>query len=63
MKRVGQALETRMVIDGLFDEDEDAMIAVGGDFNADLDDVPVEAIRGCGEYRQRQDGQACVGAL
>ena len=46
LKRVGQALETRIVIDGLFDADEDAMIAVCGDFNADLDDVPVEAIRG-----------------
>ena len=46
MKRVGQALETRMLIDTLFDADEDALIAVCGDFNADLDDVPVEAIRG-----------------
>jgi endonuclease/exonuclease/phosphatase family metal-dependent hydrolase len=46
LKRVGQALETRIVIDHLFDTDEGAMIAVCGDFNADLDDVPVEAIRG-----------------
>ena len=46
LKRVGQALETRILIDGLFDTDEDAMIVVCGDFNADLDDVPVEAIRG-----------------
>ncbi len=46
MKRVGQALETRMLIDKLFDADEDALIVVCGDFNADLDDVPVEAIRG-----------------
>lgn len=46
MKRVGQALETRMLIDRLFDEDEEALIIVCGDFNADLDDVPVEAIRG-----------------
>lgn len=28
MKRVGQALETRMLIDRLFDEDEDALIVV-----------------------------------
>jgi predicted extracellular nuclease len=46
MKRVGQALETRMLIDKLFDVDEDALIVVCGDFNADLDEVPVEAIRG-----------------
>jgi predicted extracellular nuclease len=46
MKRVGQALETRILIDTLFDADEDALIVVCGDFNADLDDVPVEAIRG-----------------
>jgi len=46
MKRVGQALETRMFIDTLFDSDEDAMVVVCGDFNADLDDVPVQAIRG-----------------
>lgn len=42
MKRVGQALETRMLIDGLFDAHEDALIVVCGDFNANLDEVPVE---------------------
>jgi predicted extracellular nuclease len=46
MRRVGQALEIRMLIDQLFNEDEDAMIVVCGDLNADLDEVPVEAIRG-----------------
>lgn len=46
MKRVGQALEVRILIDKLFDADEDALIVVCGDFNADLDEVPVEAIRG-----------------
>ena len=46
MKRVGQALEVRMLIDKLFDADEAALIVVCGDFNADLDEVPVEAIRG-----------------
>ncbi|MCM1565351.1 MAG: endonuclease/exonuclease/phosphatase family protein [Dehalobacter sp.] len=46
MKRVGQALETRMLIDEIFGEDENAWIVACGDFNADLDDVPVEAIRG-----------------
>jgi predicted extracellular nuclease len=46
MKRVGQALETRILLDSLFDADEEALIVVCGNFNADLDDVPVEAIRG-----------------
>lgn len=46
MKRVGQALETRMLTDSIFDEDEKALIACCGDFNADLEEVPVQAIRG-----------------
>lgn len=46
MKRVGQALETRIVVDNLFNEDEDALVVVCGDFNADSDDVPMQAIRG-----------------
>ncbi|NJK36963.1 MAG: endonuclease [Oscillatoriales cyanobacterium RM2_1_1] len=46
MKRVGQALETRLLIDQLFDQNEGAFIVVCGDFNADFDEVPVEAIRG-----------------
>ena len=35
-----------MLIDKLFDEDADALIVVCGDFNAESDEVPVEAIRG-----------------
>lgn len=50
MKRVGQALETRQLVDRIFDEAEVAgttpYIAVVGDFNADFDEVPVRAIRG-----------------
>lgn len=49
MRRVGQALETRFLIDQLFDEDENALIAVTGDFNAESDEVPVEAICGAVE--------------
>ena len=44
--RVGQALETRLLIDEIFDADDDALIVACGDFNADLNDVPVQAIRG-----------------
>jgi endonuclease/exonuclease/phosphatase family metal-dependent hydrolase len=50
MKRVGQALETRILIDGIFDSaqatGQEAWIAVCGDFNADSDEVPLSAIRG-----------------
>jgi endonuclease/exonuclease/phosphatase family metal-dependent hydrolase len=46
MKRVGQALEMRMLIDGILDQDLGARIVACGDFNADIDEVPLEAIRG-----------------
>jgi endonuclease/exonuclease/phosphatase family metal-dependent hydrolase len=46
MKRVGQAFETRMIIDQLFDADPAANIVACGDFNADIDEVAMEAIRG-----------------
>jgi endonuclease/exonuclease/phosphatase family metal-dependent hydrolase len=46
MKRVGQALETRILIDRLFDEKEEALIVVCGDFNAEANEVSVEAICG-----------------
>ena len=46
MKRVGQALETRLLVERLFDADPHALIAVCGDFNSDITDVPVTAIRG-----------------
>jgi endonuclease/exonuclease/phosphatase family metal-dependent hydrolase len=50
MKRVGQAVETRMVIDRIFDAaaaaGEEALMAVAGDFNAGLEEVPIHAIRG-----------------
>jgi endonuclease/exonuclease/phosphatase family metal-dependent hydrolase len=46
MKRVGQALEIRMLVDTIFDAEPEAWIAVCGDFNADCEDVPLSAIRG-----------------
>lgn len=46
MKRVGQALEVRMLIDDLFDKTENPWIVVCGDFNAELDEVPLDAIQG-----------------
>ena len=47
MKRMGQAVQARLLIDALFDAHGlDAMIAVCGDFNAEAREVPVKAICG-----------------
>jgi len=47
VKRVGQALETRKLIQQIFKEDtEQALIAVGGDFNAEIESVPFKVIIG-----------------
>ncbi len=46
IKRVGQALETRMLIDKIFEQEPQANIVVCGDFNAAPGEVPVEAITG-----------------
>jgi endonuclease/exonuclease/phosphatase family metal-dependent hydrolase len=61
MKRVGQALETRMLVDSIFDTSpagEAPWIAVCGDFNATPEEVPVVAIRGTVE----DTGNAALGA-
>jgi endonuclease/exonuclease/phosphatase family metal-dependent hydrolase len=46
IKRVGQALETRTLIDEIFDANDQANVIVCGDFNAEPGEVPVEAISG-----------------
>jgi endonuclease/exonuclease/phosphatase family metal-dependent hydrolase len=47
MKRLGQALQTRLIVDGIFDSSgHDALIALCGDFNADHDEVAMHAIFG-----------------
>lgn len=45
MKRTGQALETRMAVERVFDADPGALIAVAGDCNADTEQTPVRIIR------------------
>ena len=55
MKRVGQALETRIFIDHIFDQDETAKIVVCGDFNAHPEEVPVETIAGRVENTGNKD--------
>ena len=49
IKRAGQALECRMVVDHIFDGDPSALIAVAGDFNADTREVPLRIISGSTE--------------
>jgi endonuclease/exonuclease/phosphatase family metal-dependent hydrolase len=47
MKRLGQALQVRLIIDQLFDTAGlDSLIAVAGDYNGKSDEVSVMAIRG-----------------
>lgn len=46
LKRAGQALEARLLVETLFDADPDALVAVCGDFNADDREAPVRIIRG-----------------
>ncbi len=55
MKRVGQALEVRILIDKIFDQNENALIVACGDLNADLAEVPIEAIRGEVENTRNPD--------
>ena len=46
MKRAGQALEARLVVERLFDADPSALIAVCGDFNAEARETPVHVLIG-----------------
>lgn len=46
IKRAGQALETRLLTDRLFDSDPGALIAVVGDMNADGREAPLKILRG-----------------
>ena len=44
LKRSGQALEVRLLIDRIFDGTSDAMIVVAGDFNAEEPEVPLRIL-------------------
>ncbi|NKB58419.1 MAG: endonuclease [Alphaproteobacteria bacterium] len=46
VKRSGQALEARILIDRLFDTNPTAMIAVAGDFNAEERETPLRIVMG-----------------
>src|SRR5262249_15756164 len=45
LKSIGQALEARLFLDGLFDQDPGCLICVCGDFNAEGAEMPVRLIR------------------
>ncbi|NYT08023.1 MAG: endonuclease [Methanomicrobiales archaeon] len=54
--RVGQALEVRRLLEQIFSPDpRSAVIAVGGDFNADIDSVPFKVIVGSIEDTNNPD--------
>ena len=46
VKRAGQALEARLVLERIFDAEPDPLIVVCGDFNAEERETPVRTIRG-----------------
>ena len=46
VKRCGQALEARLLVEQILDGDPDAAIAVCGDFNAEEREMPLRIIRG-----------------
>ena len=46
MKRVGAALETRILVDQIIDSEPDAAVVVCGDLNAEAAEVPMMALRG-----------------
>ncbi|PWB80052.1 MAG: endonuclease [Methylocystaceae bacterium] len=48
-KREGQALEARLFVERLFDAENDPLIAVCGDLNADEHDAPTRLLRGAPE--------------
>jgi endonuclease/exonuclease/phosphatase family metal-dependent hydrolase len=46
IKRIGQAVETRLLVDRLFAADHDALVVVAGDLNADSHEMPVRVLLG-----------------
>ncbi|WP_420345144.1 endonuclease/exonuclease/phosphatase family protein [Pelagibius sp.] len=46
IKRSGQALEARLLVEAVFDEEPQALIAVCGDLNADAEETPGRILRG-----------------
>ena len=49
MRRAGQALEVRLLVEQLFDADASRLVAVAGDFNAEDHEVPLTLVVGAEE--------------
>ena len=49
MMRTGQALEVRLAVEKILDKDEEALVMVCGDFNAEANEASVKIIRGAEE--------------
>jgi endonuclease/exonuclease/phosphatase family metal-dependent hydrolase len=45
LKRAGQALEARLLVDRIFDDEPEALVAVVGDFNAEESEAPLRILR------------------
>lgn len=45
VKRMGQALEVRLLVEALFDAEPDALVLAAGDFNADSSEMPLRVLR------------------
>lgn len=45
LKRAGQALEARLVVERIFDEDAQALVLVAGDFNAEAGETPTRILQ------------------
>lgn len=49
MKRIAQAFELRLLVDGIFDREPDACILIAGDFNAEANETPMRLLAGVAE--------------
>jgi hypothetical protein len=61
MKRAGQALEARLLIDALFDADPEALVAVAGDCNAELRETALRLL--CADEEDTGNGALAARAL
>ena len=60
LKRSGQALEARLLVEEIFDAEPEALIAVCGDLNAGVEETPARILRGAVEDSGNSDLSARV---
>lgn len=62
MKRSGQALEARLTVDAILDEEPEALIVVAGDFNAEAGETPTRILMAACDDTGNEDlaGRALV---